>query len=85
MKSRTGAGGRSGDLGLHQPVAGRAGGRQCRKGLPEDRQRRRLLDGRSRVVIDDAWLNGAELVRVQSRYAGHVSRSLTIDGFKMIQ
>jgi hypothetical protein len=39
----------------------------------------------SRPVIDDAWLNGAELVRVQSRYAGHVSRSLTIDGFKMIQ
>ena len=39
----------------------------------------------SRPVIDDAWLSGAELVRVQSRYAGHVTRSLTIDGFKMIQ
>jgi hypothetical protein len=41
--------------------------------------------GSSRPVIDDAWLSGAELVRVRAQYAGHVARSLTIEGFKMIE
>jgi hypothetical protein len=33
--------------------------------------------------IDAAWLDGAELVLIESAYAGHVTRSLDVDGFKM--
>ena len=33
--------------------------------------------------IDGAWLSEAELVVVESAYAGHVTRMLTVDGFRM--
>ena len=33
--------------------------------------------------IDAAWLDGADLVIIESAYAGHVTRSLEVDGFKM--
>ena len=33
--------------------------------------------------IDSAWLDGAELVVIESAYAGHFTRSLEVDGFKM--
>jgi hypothetical protein len=36
-------------------------------------------------LIDAAWLDGAELVRIRKSYAGHVSRSLTIDDFRMVR
>ncbi len=35
--------------------------------------------------IDSTWLDNAELVRIKTRYAGHVSRPLTIDDFKIPQ
>ncbi len=35
--------------------------------------------------IDSAWLAAAELVRINIAYAGHVTRSLTIDNFRMAQ
>ena len=42
---------------------------------------------RSRVSsdpsIDAAWLADAQLAVVETAYAGHVTRSLTVDGFKM--
>lgn len=37
----------------------------------------------STPVIDASWLAGAELVRVTTRYAGHVTRALAIDDFVM--
>jgi hypothetical protein len=33
--------------------------------------------------IDPAWLDGADVVVIESAYAGHVTRSLEVDGFKM--
>lgn len=36
-------------------------------------------------VIDASWLAGAEVVRIKSGYAGHVTRSLTINDFRMAQ
>ena len=33
--------------------------------------------------IDAAWLDGADLVVIETAYAGRVTRSLTVDGFKM--
>jgi hypothetical protein len=33
--------------------------------------------------IDAAWLDAAELVVIESVYAGHVTRALDVDGFKM--
>jgi hypothetical protein len=35
--------------------------------------------------IDPAWLDGAELVVIESVYAGRVTRPLDVDGFKMRQ
>ena len=35
--------------------------------------------------IDSAWLDGAELVVIESAYAGHVTRTLDIEGFRMRQ
>lgn len=37
------------------------------------------------VIIDASWLAGAELVRIKTEYAGHVTRSLTINDFRMAQ
>jgi hypothetical protein len=39
----------------------------------------------SRPVIDGTWLDGAELVRVNTEYAGHVTRSLTINNFRIAE
>jgi hypothetical protein len=39
----------------------------------------------SAPVIDAEWLAGAELVRVTTAYSGHVTRSLTIDDFRMVR
>lgn len=33
--------------------------------------------------IDPTWLDNAELVRIKTRYAGHVSRRLTVDDFRI--
>jgi hypothetical protein len=35
--------------------------------------------------IDAAWLDGADLAIVESTYAGHVSRTMTIEDFRMVQ
>jgi hypothetical protein len=35
------------------------------------------------VPIDTAWLDGADLVVLETAYAGRVSRTLTVDGFTM--
>jgi ABC-type transport system involved in multi-copper enzyme maturation permease subunit len=35
--------------------------------------------------IDAAWLSGAELVRINTRYAGRLTRTLTIENFRMSQ
>ena len=37
----------------------------------------------STVRLDAVWLDGAELVVIESAYAGRVTRSLTVDGFRM--
>jgi hypothetical protein len=37
------------------------------------------------AVIDSAWLAGAELVRIDIAYAGQVTRTLTIENFRMSQ
>ena len=41
--------------------------------------------GEASPVIDAAWLGGAELVRINIAYAGHITRSLTIENFRMAQ
>ena len=35
------------------------------------------------LPIDGAWLDGAELVVIETAYAGRVRRTLTVDGFRM--
>jgi hypothetical protein len=41
--------------------------------------------GEGSPVIDAGWLAGADLVKIHIAYAGHVTRSLTIDNFRMVQ
>jgi hypothetical protein len=45
----------------------------------------RAMAGSPTRQIDSAWLDGAEVVVIESAYAGHVTRSLEVDGFKMRQ
>jgi hypothetical protein len=46
----------------------------------------RSADGNSaNPLLDASWLAGAEVVRIKSGYAGHVTRSLTINDFRMVQ
>jgi hypothetical protein len=33
--------------------------------------------------IDATWLDGADLVVIETGYAGRVTRTLTVDGFRM--
>jgi hypothetical protein len=37
----------------------------------------------ARPTIDAAWLDGAELVVIETAYAGRVTRTVTVDGFRM--
>jgi len=41
--------------------------------------------GEASPAIDPAWVAGAELVRISISYAGHVTRSLTIENFRIAQ
>ena len=42
-----------------------------------------LLPAGASAEIDMGWLNGAELVVVETAYAGHVTRTFTLEGFQM--
>jgi hypothetical protein len=39
--------------------------------------------GADAPALDSAWLDGADLAVIETTYAGRVSRTLTIDGFRM--
>jgi hypothetical protein len=40
-------------------------------------------DSAATPPIDAAWLDGADIVVIETAYAGRVTRTLSVDGFKM--
>src|SRR4051812_41793516 len=46
-------------------------------------RRSRFPAGAARTSIDASWLSGAELVRINTAYAGRLTRTVTIENFRM--